>query len=56
MKTYTITGPDADNLYHATCQGEPNFHYTTEVGPERALDGLLWIMRDDSPSQEASSD
>jgi hypothetical protein len=51
-RTYVITGPDAEGLYHATCTEEPQFRYETEKGPSRALDGLLWVMTDDSPKRE----
>jgi hypothetical protein len=51
-RTYVITGPDEQGQYLATCTEEPQFRYETEKGPSRALDGLLWVMTDDSPKSE----
>ncbi len=51
-RTYVVTGPDEQGLYHATCTEEPRFKYETEYGPEHALQGLIWAMTDDSPKTE----
>ncbi len=50
-KTFIVTGPNTEGRYLAICNEDPVFTYESDTA-YGALNGLIWVMTDNSPKED----